>query len=200
MNCEYVVKKWGLTMSIADIGQNMLIGVISGIISSIIVTRAFMIIQSYLNEFAQIRVIALKIYRADIYLRVIVSRASKYVTYEENPNKKIREIADFNKEAIFVNKIIEEVRDECLFSQYSYDTLEKYRNGVKAALINNIDDIETCSVDELENFATHTFGLYDEYKKIDKRKRNDILKIILKDITIWIFSIGVLFVSLILTA
>lgn len=49
-------------MSIGDVGQNMLIGVISGIISSIIVTRAFMIIQGYLNEFAQIRVIALKIY------------------------------------------------------------------------------------------------------------------------------------------
>lgn len=187
-------------MSIGDIGQNMLIGVISGIISSIIVTRAFMIIQSYLNEFAQIRVIALKMYRADIYLHVIASQASKYVTYEENPNKMIKEIADFNKEAIFVNKIIEEVRDECLFSQYSYNTLEEYRNGVKLALINSIDDIETCSVDELGNFATRTSGLYDEYKKIDKRKRNDILKIILKDITIWVFSIGVLLVSLILIA
>lgn len=200
LNCEYVVKKWRLIMSIGDIGQNMLIGVISGIISSIIVTRTFMIIQSYLNEFAQIRVIALKIYRADIYLHVIVSQASKYVTYEENPNKMIREIADFNKKAIFVNKILEEVRDECFFSQYSYNTLEEYRNGVKEALINYIDDIETCSVDELGNFATRTSGLYDEYKKIDKTKKNDILKIILKDITIWIFSIGALLVSLILIA
>lgn len=198
LNWEYVVKKWRLTMGISDIGQNMLIGVISGIISSIIVTRAFMIIQSYLSEFAQIRIIALKMYRADIYLHVIASQASKYVTYEENPDKIIGEIADFNKEAIFVNKIIEEVRDECLFSQYSYNTLEEYRNTVKAALINNIDDIETCSIDELGNFATRISEIYDEYKKIDKRK--DILKIILKDITIWIFSIGVLFVSLMLIA
>ena len=76
------MKKWRPAMSIGDIGQNMLIGVISGIISSIIVTRAFMIIQNYLNEFAQIRVIALKIYRADIYLHVIASQASKYVIYE----------------------------------------------------------------------------------------------------------------------
>lgn len=187
-------------MSISGIGQNMLIGVISGIISSIIVTRAFMIIQSYLSEFAQIRIIALKMYRADIYLHVITSQTSKYVTYEENPDKMIREIADFNKEAIFINKIIEEVRDECLFSQYSYNTLEEYRNGVKATLINNVNDIETCNVDELGNFATRISGLYDEYIKIDKRKRNDILKIILKDITLWIFSIGVLLVSLILIA
>lgn len=187
-------------MSISDIGQNMLIGVVSGIISSIIVTRAFMIIQCYLSEFAQIRIIALKVYRADIYLHVITSQASKYVTFEENPDKIIREIADFNKEAIFVNKIIEEVRDECLFSQYSYNTLEEYRNTVKAALINNIDDIETYSIDELGNFATRISGIYDEYKKIDKRKRKDISKIILKDITIWIFSIGVLFVSLMLIA
>lgn len=199
-NCEYVVKKWRLIMSIGDIGQNMLIGVISGIISSIIVTRAFMIIQGYLNEFAQIRVIALKIYRADIYLHVIASQASKYVTYEENPNKMIREIADFNKEATFVNRILEEARDECLFSEYSYNTLEKYRNSVKAAFINIIDDIETCSVDELGNFVTQTSGLYDEYKKIDKRKTNDILQIILKDITILIFSIGVLLASIILIA
>ena len=93
------------------------------------------------------------------------------------------------------------MRDECLFSQYSYNTLEEYKNGVKAAFINNIDDIETCSVDELGNFATQTSRLDDEYKKIDKRKRtNDIMKMILKDITIWIFSIGVLLVSLILIA
>ncbi len=110
----------------------------------------------------------------------------------------IREIADFNKEALFVNKILEEIRDECLFSQYSYNTLEKYRTGVKAAFINIIDDIETCNVDEIENLASRTSELYDEYKKIDKRKINDILKIIFKDITIWIFSIGVLLVSLIL--
>ena len=84
-------------MSIGDIGQNMLIGVVSGIISSVIVTRTFMIIQGYLNEFAQIRIIALKIYRVNIYLPVIVSQASKYVTYEQNPNQMIREIADFHK-------------------------------------------------------------------------------------------------------
>ena len=137
----------------------------------------------------------------NIYLHVIVSQASKYVTYEENPNKMIREIADFHKEAVFVNKILKEVRDECLFSQYSYNTLEEYKNGVKAAFINNIDDIETCSVDELGNFAIQTSRLDDEYKKIDKRKRtNDIMKMILKDITIWIFSVGVLLVSLILIA
>lgn len=195
------MKKWRLIVGIGDIGQNMLIGVVSGIISSVIVTRTFMIIQGYLNEFAQIRIIALKIYRVNIYLHVIVSQASKYVTYEENPNKMIREIADFHKEAVFVNKILKEVRDECLFSQYSYNTLEEYKNGVKAAFINNIDDIETCSVDELGNFATQTSRLDDEYKKIDKRKRtNDIMKMILKDITIWIFSIGVLLVSLILIA
>ena len=187
-------------MSIGDIGQNMLIGVISGIISSIIVTRAFMIIQGYLNEFAQIRVIALKIYRADIFLRVIASQASKYVTYEKNPNNVIREIADFHKEAIFVNEILKEIRDECLFSQYSYKTLEEYKKVVKAAFINNIDDIETCSVDELGDFATCTSRLDDEYKKLDKRKTNDILKILLKDIIIWIFSIGFLLVSLILIA
>lgn len=75
LNCEYVVKNWRLIMSLSDIGQNMLIGVISGIVSSIIVTRVFMIIQGYLNEFVQIRVIALKIYRADIYLHVIASQA-----------------------------------------------------------------------------------------------------------------------------
>lgn len=82
----------------------------------------------------------------------------------------IREIADFHKEAIFVNEILKEIRDECLFSQYSYKTLEVYKKVVKAELINNIDDIETCSVDELGDFATCTSRLGDEYKKIDKRK------------------------------
>ncbi len=187
-------------MSISDIGSNMLIGVMSGIISSIIVTRVFMIIQSYLDELAQIRIIALKIYRADIYLRVITSQASKYDSYEENPNKMIGEIANFNKETKFVNKILEEVRDECLFSQYSHNTLEKYREDVKEEFKQNIDDIETYNVDELGNFAIRTSKLYDEYKKINKRKINDILKIILKDITIWIFLIGILIVSLILIA
>lgn len=77
----------------------------------------------------------------------------------------IREIADFDKEAKFVNKIWEEVRDECLFSQYNHNTLEKYRDDVEAEFRRNIDDIETYNVDELGNFANPTSKLYDEYKK-----------------------------------
>ena len=70
-------------MNISDIGSNVLIGIVSGIVSSIIVTRIFMLIQSYLDEFRQIRIVALKIYRADVYLRMIISQASKYVSYEK---------------------------------------------------------------------------------------------------------------------
>ena len=92
-------------MNISDIGSNMLIGIISGFISSIIVTRTSMLMQSYLDEFRQISIVALKIYRVDIYLRVIISQASKYVTYEKDHNKMIGEIADFSKEAKFINRI-----------------------------------------------------------------------------------------------
>lgn len=187
-------------MNISDIGSNILIGVISGIISSIIVTRTFMLIQSYLDEFRQIRIVALKIYRANVYLRVIVSQASKYVSYEENPNKMISKIADFHKEAQFVNKIFEEIREECLFSQYSYSTLEKYRDEVKSEFQQTIDDIEVHNVNELEYLMTKTSKLFDKYKEINDGKINHILKLILKDITIWIVLIVTLAVSLILIA
>ena len=187
-------------MSISDIGSNMLIGVVSGVISSIIVTRVFMLIQSYLDEFTQIRIVALKVYRVDVYLRVIISQASKYVAYETNPNIMIGEIADFKKKAEFINKIFDEIREECLFSQYNYKSLVKYRVDVKGGFEQGIDDIETYNVNELRNLMTRTSELYDEYQKINKSKTNDILKLILKDITIWIILIGVVIVSLILIA
>lgn len=187
-------------MIISNIGSNILIGIASGVISSIIVTRAFMLVQSYLDEFRQIRVVALKIYRADVYLRVIISQASKYVSYEKNPNKIVGKIADFNKEAKFVNKIIKEIREECLFSQYSYSTLEKYRDKIKMEFQQKIDDIETYNVNGLENIMSRTSKLYDEYKKINEGKINDILKIILKDTTMWIMLIVIIFISLILIA
>lgn len=187
-------------MDISDIISNILIGIISGGISSIIVTRAFMLIQSYLDEFTQIRIVALKIYRADIYLRVITSQASKYVSYEKNPNIMIRKIANFNKEIKFINKILEEIREECLFSQYNCKTLEKYRDEIKGKFEQNIDDVATYNVNELENLLARTSELYDEYQKINKGKMNDILKLILKDITIWIILVGIVIASLILVA
>lgn len=187
-------------MSISDIGSNLLIGIISGIISSIIVTRTSMVIQSYLDEFREIRIVVLKIYRVDIYLRIIISQASKYISYEENHNIRIREIADFSKEAKFINKIYEEIREESLFSQFSYKSLDEYRDKIKCVFKNNIDDIEMCNVSELGDLISGTSSLCDEYNRINKSKTNVILKIIVKDIVTWIILVSAIAVSLILIA
>lgn len=187
-------------MNISDVGINLLIGIASGIISSIIVTRAFMLIQDYIEQLGKIEVMVLKIYRIDIYLRVIISQAQKYISYEENSKLAVGEIADFQKEASFLNTLFEQLREESMFFVCDYTSLEQYRCAVKSTFQQPINDILTYNVDELLNYNQKVSELYTEYEEIKSNRKKEIMAIVIKDVTILVVAIGALLLSLILIA
>lgn len=107
---------------------NLLIGIWGGLVSSVIVSKVFMLIQDYYSKYGDIKKYILILYRIQIYLKVVSSRLSKTITYENNQNCPI---GKEDKDVFRIEKLVDDIYPEILYSKYKEKELESTRNSTR---------------------------------------------------------------------
>lgn len=158
---------------------NLLIGIWGGLVSGVIVSKVFMLIQDYYSKYGDIKKYILILYRIQIYLKVVSSRFSKTITYENNQNCPI---GKEDKDVFRIEKLVDDIYPEILYSKYKEKELESTRNSIKEIAHGlNIKYAYECSVEELQEISEKIEKILSSFSKIENSRMIFVIGHCLKD-------------------